>query len=149
MRREQVWKTVTESLRDQFGRLLDVRDVRRVRRVSGDAWAVTVVLAASSGELHVADLTVDDAGTVSPTLGPDHLVEAVLRADRFSALPPEPSEELSSFADIAENEADPGLEILSEFEEPVEERVADAIAKGDPESLAVARTLLPRLLADH
>jgi CRP-like cAMP-binding protein len=149
MRREQVWKTVMESLRDQFGRLLDVRDVRRVRRVSGDAWAVTVVLAASSGDLHVADLTVDDAGTVSPTLGPDHFVEAVLRADRFSALPPERSEELSSFADIAENDEDPGLEMLSEFEESIEERVADAIAKGDPESLAIARTLLPRLLADH
>jgi CRP-like cAMP-binding protein len=147
MRREQVWKTVTESLRDQFGRLLDVRDVRRVRRVSGDAWAVTVVLAASTGDLHVADLTVDDAGAVSPTLGPDHFVEAVLRADRFSALPPDP-EALSSFADIAAPQEDQGLDMLSELEEPVEERVADAIAKGDPESLAIARTLLPRLLAD-
>jgi CRP-like cAMP-binding protein len=149
MRREQVWKAVTESLREQFGRLLDVRDVRRVRRVSGDAWTVTVVLAASAGDLHVADLTVDDAGTITPTLGPDHFVEAVLRAERFSALPPPPSEELASFADIAGEEEEPALEMLSELEEPVEERIADAIARGDPESLLTARDLLPRLLADH
>jgi CRP-like cAMP-binding protein len=149
MRREQVWKAVTESLRDQFGRLLDVRDVRRVRRVSGDAWMVTVVLAASSGDLHVADLTVEDSGNITPTLGPDHLVEAVLRADRFSALPPPPSEELAAFADIGASEEEPALDMLSEIEEPIEERVADAIARGDPESLGVARSLLPRLLADH
>ena len=69
MTREEVWQTVAAGLRDNFGRLLDVRDVRRVRRVSGDAWTVTVVLAAASGDLHVADLTVDDRGAISPTLG--------------------------------------------------------------------------------
>ena len=55
--REEVWKHVEAGLRDAFGRLLDVRDVRRVRRVAGDAWVVTVVLAAPSGDLHVADVT--------------------------------------------------------------------------------------------
>ncbi len=57
MTREQVWQKVSESLREGFGRLLDVREVRRVRRVAGDAWVVTVVLAAQRGDLHVADLT--------------------------------------------------------------------------------------------
>ena len=46
MKREQVWKSVSQKLREDFGRLLDVRDVRRVRRVSGEAWVVTVALAA-------------------------------------------------------------------------------------------------------
>ena len=76
MTREQVWRTVSEALRPTFGRLLDVRDVRRVRRVVGDAWIVTVVLVAPSGDLHVADLNVEDNGTMTPTLTADHVVEA-------------------------------------------------------------------------
>ena len=132
MRREQVWKAVSEMLREGFGRLLDVREVRRVRRVSGDAWVVTVVLAASSGDLHVADVTVDDDGTMTPALGADHVVEAVLRAERFSAVPRPPEEALADFADISVDEGEPGLDVLDDLEEPLEVRVAAAIARGDP-----------------
>lgn len=148
MKRERVWTKVAGVLRESFGRLLDVREVRRVRRVSGDAWVVTVVLAASSGDLHVADLTVDDDGTITPTLGPDHVVEAVLRAERFSTLPREP-DGVADFRDVAGEEDEPALAVLAELEEPVDVQVTDAIARGDAESLVLARSLLPRLLADH
>ena len=119
MKRERVWKKVSEVLRESFGRLLDVREVRRVRRVSGDAWVVTVVLAASSGDLHVADLTVDDDGTITPTLGPDHVVEAVLRAERFSQLPREP-DGVADFRDVAGGEDEPALAVLAELQGAVE-----------------------------
>jgi CRP-like cAMP-binding protein len=134
-------------LREGFGRLLDVRDVRRVRRVSGDAWLVTVVLASSSGDLHVADLTVDGAGAISPTLRPDHVIEAVRRAERAPALA-SPPDELADFGGAGDDD-DPALDMLTELDEPVEARVAAALAKGDPESLRTARDLLPRLLAEH
>jgi CRP-like cAMP-binding protein len=148
VKREQVWKTVSDSLRSGFGRLLDVRDVRRVRRVSGDAWAVTVVLAASSGDLHVADVAVDDAGVITPVLNADHVIDAVRRAQRFSMVPPPPPDELADFGDINAGDDEPALDMFTE-EEPAEVRVASALTKGDPESLEVARSLLPRLLADH
>jgi CRP-like cAMP-binding protein len=41
------------------------------------------------------------------------------------------------------------LDALEELEEPIEVRVAAAVAKGDRESLLTARGLLPRMLADH
>jgi CRP-like cAMP-binding protein len=146
--REQVWKAVSDALRDGFGRLLDVRDVRRVRRVSGDAWVVTVALGAPSGDLHVADVMVDDSGAMTPALGADHVIEAVRRAQHFSQHPP-PAAELADFADLAgSDEAEPALEMLTE-EEPIDVRIASAITQGDLESLRLARTLLPRLLADH
>ena len=153
MTREEVWEAVADVLREPFGRLLDVRDVRRVRRVAGDAWIVTVVLAAQSGDLHVADLTVDDAGAISPTISAEHVVEAVKRAERASHAPPAMPDELSDFGggldDDAEDETD-GLEVLAEMqEEPVENRVSAALARGDDKSLNEARELLPRLLADH
>jgi CRP-like cAMP-binding protein len=146
--REQIWKAVSERLREDFGRLLDVRDVRRVRRVAGDAWVVTIALAASSGDLHVADVTVDDAGAMTPALGPDHVVEAVRRAQRFSKAPP-PVDELADFGAPGSDDEGAALDLLTEDAEPIDVRVAAAIARGDAASLAVARGLLPRLLVDH
>jgi CRP-like cAMP-binding protein len=151
--REEVWEAVADVLREPFGRLLDVRDVRRVRRVAGDAWIVTVVLAAQSGDLHVADLTVDDTGAISPTISAEHVIEAVKRAERASHAPAAMPDELSDFGggldDDANDETD-GLEVLAEMqEEPVENRVAAALGRGDDASLNEARELLPRLLADH
>ncbi|MDB4933255.1 MAG: hypothetical protein JWP87_227 [Labilithrix sp.] len=152
MTREEVWHSVADVLREQFGRLLDVRDVRRVRRVAGDAWIVTVVLAAPSGDLHVADLTVDDAGAISPAIGADHVIEAVKRADRASHAPAAMPDELADFGAGLDDDGDeePGLEMLDELEEePVEKRVAAALGRGDTASLNEARELLPRMLADH
>ena len=153
MTRERVWKTVSEELRHGFGTLLDVRDVRRVRRVAGDAWMVSVVLAASSGDLHVADLVVDDAGAIAPTLGPDHLIEAVKRSLVVPAGPVS-IDELADFGiDSGARIDDPPppsatLDML-EAEEPIATRAQAAILRGDRRSLHEARDLLPRMLADH
>src|SRR5512142_993572 len=144
MSREEVWKRVSDSLRDGFGRLLDVRDVRRVRRVADDAWVVTIVLAAPSGDLHVADVTVDASGTMSPVLGPDHVIEAVRSAKHVSLAPP--ADDFGDFGDASE---DDGLGMLEELETPIEARIEAAIGRGDPKSLREARDLLPRLLTDH
>lgn len=153
MTREEVWRAVADNLKEGFGTLLDVRDVRRVRRVAGDAWMVTVVLAASSGDVHVADLTVDDAGAISPKIGPDHIVEAVKRAERSSHAPPAMPDELADFGaglDDKPDEGDSELGMLDEIEEePIEKRVAAALSRGDRASLEEARELLPRMLADH
>lgn len=148
MTREAVWQSVSDGLRKDFGRLLDVRDVRRVRRVSGGAWAVTVVLAAPSGDLHVADVIVDEAGVMTPTLGAEHVIEAVRRFERASQLPAEPSD-LADFGDVGDPENEPALAMLGEVEEPLEVRAAAAVAMGDRDSLTEARALLPRLLSDH
>ena len=149
MNREQVWKLTQSVLRPDFGRLLEVREARRVRRVAGDAWVVSVVLAAPSGDMHVADITVDDAGVMEPTLTADHVIEAARRAETFS-LPPAHE----SLGDLLGPDGDadgeePALQMLAELDEPIDQRIDAAIAKGDPASLRVARDLLPRLLSDH
>ena len=151
MTREEVWKTVSETLREGFGRLLDVRDVRRKRRVAGDAWVVTVVLAAQAGDLHVADLTVDDAGALTPVLSAEHVIDAVKRAAASSArMPAAPPDELADFGAELGGDVDDDLDMFSEIEEqPTDKRVAAAIERGDPGSLREARELLPRLLSDH
>ena len=84
--REQVWETVSSLLRREFGRLLEVRDVRRIRRVAGEGWNVTVVLTAASGDLHVADVTVDEGGSMTPVLDADAVVLAIRRAKTVSMM---------------------------------------------------------------
>ena len=148
MTREEVWRHVEASLREGFGRLLDVRDVRRVRRVAGDAWVVSVVLAAPSGDLHVADVSVEDAtGATTPALGPEHVIDAV-RSAKSAPLAAPAQDDFSDFGD-AGDEDDGALGMLDEMEAPVEARVAAAIERGDAASLREARDLLPRLLTDH
>lgn len=152
MKREEVWQLVSDSLRDPFGRLLEVRDVRRVRRVAGDAWTVTVVLAAPSGDFHVADVNVDDTGKITPTLTADDIVTAARKAQQAAAasLAP-PPDELSDFGDFGAGDSadEPALDMLSEVKEPIEVRAAAALARGDEMSLHEARELLPRLLSEH
>src|SRR5262245_30129595 len=114
---------MSATLRPDFGRLLDVRDVRRVRRVVGDAWVVTVVLAAPSGELHVADVTVDETGTMTPALTADHVIEAARRAERFSLQPP--PDELADFGDLGGDD-DPALSMLEELDAPIDARIEAA-----------------------
>src|ERR1051326_9163268 len=79
MTREEVWRKVSDALRPDFGRLLDVRDVRRVRHVVGEAWSVTVVLASSARDMHAADVTVEDTGAMSPKLTAERVIQAVKR----------------------------------------------------------------------
>jgi CRP-like cAMP-binding protein len=143
---------VSTQLRQDFGRLLEVRDVRRVRRVAADAWQVSVVLAAPSHELHVVDLIVEDDGSTSPTLDGDDVIEAVRRFEQSSVV-------RSVAPEVAEFGADFGLDddtpdeldfaVFEEAELPIEERVSKAIARGDEASLIEARDLLPRLLTQH
>lgn len=152
MKREEVWQLVSDSLRDPFGRLLEVRDVRRVRRVAGDAWTVTVVLHAASGDFHVADVNVDENGKITPKLTADDVVAAARNAKQAGATGSfaPPPDELSDFGDFGDGpESEPALEMLTEMEEPIEVRAAAAIEKGDPKSLNEARELLPRLLSEH
>jgi CRP-like cAMP-binding protein len=145
------WKLVATKLRQDFGRLLEVRDVRRVRRVAGDAWKATIVLAAPSGDLHVADLQVDDGGQVTPALDGDHVIEAVRRAEKAAAAPAMSQELLEFGRDFEpQDDDDAALGLLDELQEaPLDQRIENAIRRGDRNSLFEARELLPRLLADH
>lgn len=151
MTREQVWKAVAESLRPKFGTLLDVRDVRRVRRVAGDGWVATLVMHTQSGDLHVVDLVVDDGGAMSPPVTAELIVEAARRPQELATA--QMPDELADFGDAGAEEDD-GLGMLDELDEDLDEdsidvRIDRALEAGDRASLHTARELLPRLLSDH
>ena len=148
--REQAWQTVRGFLVREFGRLLDVRDVRRLRRVAGEGWSVTVVLTSPAGDLHVADVVLDEAGVMTPLLDASSVIAAVNRAQTISMMPPPPDDAMADMGDFGAAEDDgAGLENLEMADDPVEVRVASALMRGDKTALREARDLLPRLLTDH
>ncbi len=144
--REEVWDTLSAYLRTEFGKLLEVRDVRRVRRVAGDSWAVTVVLAASSGDIHVADVHADEEGAIRPLLGPEDVIGAVRRTmERKVDAGVDPL--AAELASLAEESEDADLATLDLMED-LDQLTASLVAAGDPDSLRRAREMLPRLLSD-
>ncbi|MGC8000972.1 hypothetical protein, partial [Salmonella enterica] len=66
--REQVQAAVSAYLKGEFGKLLVVRDVRRVRHVDTIGWSVRVVCPLRGGDVEIAGLEVDEHGVLSPLL---------------------------------------------------------------------------------
>lgn len=149
MTREQVWEAVAGYLRTEFGRILEVRDVRRVRKVAGEFWAVTVVFAAPSGDIHVADVNVDDQGMMTPSLDGDDLLSAIQR-HLAKAKPQERSDDmgLAGLLDDLGGQDGDGDEMDLEGPEVLRQQIEDYLARGDETSLRRVRDLMPRLLAD-
>lgn len=155
MTREEVWETVTDYLRAEFGKLLEVREVRRTRRVAGESWDVTVVLNAPSGAIHVAELTVEDDGKMSRKLHADDIVKAIrVHVERAPVIRPkdEAADPMGDFSDLGGGGDDVGEmfdEIAPNSLDGLDQRVDEAIEKNDIASLQKAREQLPRLLRDH
>jgi CRP-like cAMP-binding protein len=149
--REQVWETITEHLRTEFGKLLEVREVRRVRRVAGDSWIVTIVMNASSPIL-IGDLSVDDDGKPSRKIVADDIVRAVKEhLDRASFTPP-PPDPMGDFSDFGGGEDELGEmfdQLAPNSLDGLEGRVDQALATSDIQALQKAREQLPRLLRDY
>jgi CRP-like cAMP-binding protein len=85
--RDQVQAAVAAYLQGEFGKLLVVRDLRRVHHVTGVGWKVRIVAPLRTGDVDIAELEVDERGVLSPLLDPDGVVE-VLRSTHDDQPPP-------------------------------------------------------------
>lgn len=150
MTRESALQAVSTYLREAFGRFLEVRDARRVRRAAGNAWVVAVCVHTRGGDRPIGEIEVDEGGTLSPKLGPDEVLAALEKGPTVSevhpSLPPPDSMSLEGedeWAGFGDGEDDG-----SDDPEAIRARTQALIAKADVESLRKARDLMPRLLGD-
>jgi CRP-like cAMP-binding protein len=138
--------TVMDHLRASFGTFLRIRPPERRRRAAGPTWCVPVVAVCSEGEIFIAEVEVDEAGAMSPVLGPDHVIGALRAPTEL----PEYDVNVEGFdeaealfseiaAEAGEGEADVEASSL---------RLRDLFRRTDPESLREARKLLPHLLGN-
>ena len=152
--RELALLTVTAWLREEFGRLLEPRDVRRMRRAAGDTWAVRVVAAAGSGDVFVAEIEVDEHGALTPQPSVDEVIAALQRPrsviEHYPSIPPPPGSAAAidaapdDFDDLNDDAVDDG----TDDPEALRARVQSLLMNGSQDSLRQARALMPRLLGD-
>ncbi len=152
MTRDEVLQALGAWIRAEYGKLLVLREVRRVRRAAGTTWRARVVGPAPEGDITVGDLEIDEDGSILNEIGVAQLLDAVRRpqesepeaagADPFGG-------ELSELRDMGEEEpaaATTDLDGLSD--EALYARASALAGSNDPEALEQARHLMPRLLGD-
>jgi len=142
--REQVEAAVSTYLRGEFGKLLIVREVRRVHHVDALGWTVRIVAPSRSGDIEIAELEVDERGVLSPLLDPLGVIDVIRTSDEAPPASMRPGAvDLGGF-DLEES----GPASVTETTTSVLQKIRANLRKGDTESLERARSLYPRLLTD-
>jgi CRP-like cAMP-binding protein len=147
MDRSGALERVSSQLQRAFGALVTVSELRRVRKVEGRGWVATLVVRSSRKDILVGNYELREDGSVD--LPTDAVIDAIQRA-RVSVTNPPAAQEGGGFDDAA------GDLLGDDWGEPdtvdanadMETIVSQALEKGDPASLRVARDTLPRFLAD-
>jgi hypothetical protein len=161
--RDGVLEAAKSQLKRDFGELLAIRELRKVRRVSGETWSARVVCILGEGEVPLGHFEVSDSGVVA--LSPDRLVESLRaiprrgKSDHPVALAAD-DEVLSGslLTDESPLSTEEVEDIWVAFDELADSPVEDpktaaeiydrAVQRGDRVSYRRARDQLPRLLAD-
>jgi len=150
--REEVLSAVGTHLFAEWGGFVVARDARLVRRAAGGIWLISVVIPASTGDVFVVDLEVDEHGAMANPLDVDKILEAARRPietpavgdDPFASPDSELSGLLGDLGADEEEEAPPSTAALDD--KALYARAQLLVGKGDNESLEKARLIMPRLL---
>jgi CRP-like cAMP-binding protein len=145
-------------LREQFGKMLELRTFSTVRRTAGILWRAEVVCPTAEGEVPVGRLSVDESGHLAERISNDDVVNALRAFQRVgeegAALPEEQvSPAASELADFGlDDEPGGGGDedlgfFFSDTYDEVRSQVDAHLERGTPEALREALRLLPRLLA--
>lgn len=149
MTREEVVQALSAWIRVEYGKLLALREVRRVRRAAGTTWLAKIVVPATSGEVPIGELEIDEEGNILNPISVDQVLESIRKPKESAG---------DAFGDMAEGLGDlldmgePGSRLDDDIEKLSPAKLymkAAALAAGtDEASLKQARDLMPRLLAD-
>lgn len=165
MDNEQARALMTAHVREQFGRILELRDVAVVRRASGRSWRGELFCVTRWGEVRVGHLAVHEDGHITDDCTIDNLTDALVRvhpAVRSSLRPPPPATggDMLAGADSPADGTGGNVtldmgELLDargdalEASPDLRERAKKLKLSSKREDLEAARDLLPRLLADQ
>lgn len=148
---------IQQYLREHFGRLLQFREIGKIRRAAGIFWRAEVVCLSRDGEIPMGRVTVDNDGHLVERITVDDLIVALKNFVPMSledaALPSQEATDLAEeFADFSlddddDDDDDEGLGFL--MEDTVDEtrsRVDAFLETGTDQAKRKALQLLPRLL---
>lgn len=154
MTREEVLQALSAWLRGEFGKLIAPRDVRRVRHAAGTTWVAKVVVPASTREIPIGEIEIDEEGNLLDPLTVDKLIEALRRPEEEQGAAIEGAGDLGDlmggFDDFGPPSQREGQreDLDSLDHDTLYARAASLAASNDEISLKKARDLMPRLLSD-
>jgi len=148
---------IQQYLRENFGRLMQFRDIAKIRRAAGILWRAEVVCLSSDGEIPMGRVAVDMAGHLVERITVDDLIASLKSFVPMSlenaALPEQEANPLADeFADFGLDEGfggdeDEGLGFLMDDTADETRGKVDAfLDAGTDEAKREALQLLPRLL---
>lgn len=159
MDNEQARTIMSAHLAENFGRVLQLRDVSVVRKASGRTWRGALVCATKRGDVLVGHLGVHEDGRLIESCSVDDLVEAIFRKSTEVDQPPAEALDLFGDMDLTGPLSGPNLSVtvdddldgvLGDLDEGLDlrERIKQLKATGRREDLVAVRDLLPQLLPD-
>ncbi len=155
MMQREAQALIQQYLRENFGRLLQFREIGKIRRAAGILWRAEVVCLSSDGEIPMGRVSVDDTGHLVEKIVVDDVITALKTFVPMSledALPDEQANPLADeFADFGLDDdfgaEEEGLGFLMEdTTDEVRRKVDSFLESGTPEDKRNALQLLPRLL---
>ncbi len=147
--------------REQFGKLLEVREVNVIRRAAGRVWSGELYCIMKEGEILVGTVGIDEQGKLTRTINADDLANtlAEVRLSESRASMPDTAVADNDFSDDSWEDDFSGIgldegggdDLDGVFDSldssAVQDQANALIASGDHEKLLQAREILPQLLS--
>ena len=148
MTRDEVVQALSAWIRVEYGKLLALREVRRVRRAAGTTWLARIVVPATSGEVPIGELEIDEEGNILNAITIDQVLEAIRKPAESAGEGFGDMEGLGDLLDMGEpaSRIDDDIEKLSPGKLYL--KAAELASSNEESSLKQARDLMPRLLSD-
>ncbi|MCP4676998.1 MAG: cyclic nucleotide-binding domain-containing protein [Deltaproteobacteria bacterium] len=162
-------RIISAYTKEQFGKLVELREINITRSSSGRVWVGNLYCVTAQGDFDVGSVGVTEEGRVTDPLTTDKLIRALTRlapiqdslapvdADRASPRQPEDDFSDMGFDDDGlslddDNDSDGFNEIDSFFADPdhtdLRTKIIDLLSSGREQDLLEARELMPQLLGD-
>jgi CRP-like cAMP-binding protein len=161
---EQARALIEEYVKQEFGRILELREISVARTSTGRLWNGQLYCVTTDGEVEVGRVGVTESGELISNCTVDQLVDAFSRIRPLSAAPAAPDSQLDDFedefGDFSLDSEEPEMAGLAIDEEEMDgffsdfgnadlrQRIDALTGSGSREDLLEARQLMPRLLCD-
>ncbi len=168
---ERARELISIYVKEEFGKVLELREVNVARSSSGRIWMGSLYCVTAQGDIEVGSVSVNEDGRIIGGVTADILIGALsqIGSARESLKPPEDSEQPEpmaaedDFSEVAElkdelafggedDELD-GFDVIDDFfadldHSDLRSQIIGLLSSGKEEDLLQARELMPQLLVD-
>ena len=165
---ERARQLMSAYVKEQFGKVVELREISVNRSSAGRVWIGDLICITSKGDIEVGTVNITEDGKVSGGLTVDELVETLSNVESFKHIPqtggadhPRSGHE-SAFselgltgADVIDEEGRDSVfgdidDFFSDYDHnDLRGQINSLVASGDRDDLLKARESIPQLLVDH